>query len=152
MTIKNILITIVVLLAPMYLSFAEDDKKPPVKAEPKMSSPKGAKVYIIYPKDGKTVNKKFPVKFGVKKMGVAPAGIKFPNTGHHHLIIDGAKFDMKLPLPMSDTIKHFGAGQTETLLELKPGKHTLKLVFADHLHRIHEPAVISDEITITVKE
>ena len=91
MTIKNILITLVVLLVPMHLSFAEDDKKPTAKAEPKMSSPKGAKVYIIYPKDGKTVNKKFPVKFGVKKMGVAPAGIKFPNTGHHHLIIDGAK-------------------------------------------------------------
>ena len=152
MTIKTLLITLVILLSPIHLSFAEDDKKPTAKAEPKMSSPKGAKVYIIYPKDGKTVKKKFPVKFGVKKMGVAPAGIKFPNTGHHHLIIDGAKYDMKLPLPMSDTIKHFGAGQTETLLELKPGKHTLKLVFADHLHRIHEPAVISDEITITVKE
>ena len=92
------------------------------------------------------------IKFGVKKMGVAPAGIKFPNTGHHHLIIDGAKFDMKLPLPMSDKIKHYGAGQTETVIELEPGKHTLKLVFADHLHRLHEPPVISEEITITVKE
>ena len=85
-------------------------------------------------------------------MGVAPAGIKFPNTGHHHLIIDGEKFDANLPLPMSENLKHFGAGQTETVLELKPGKHTLKLVFADHLHRLHEPPVISEEITITVKE
>ena len=152
MTIKSILITLLILLAPTHLCLAEDKEKPTVKTEPKMSSPKGAKVYIIYPKDGKTVKKKFPVRFGIKKMGVAPAGIKFPNTGHHHLIINGAKFDMKLPLPMSETIKHYGAGQTETLLELKPGKHTLKLVFADHLHRTHQPAVISEEITITVKE
>ena len=65
--------------------------------EPKMASPKGAKVYIIFPKDGKTVKKKFLIRFGVKKMGVAPAGIKFPNTGHHHLIIDGAKYDNKHP-------------------------------------------------------
>lgn len=120
--------------------------------EPKMASPKGAKVYIIFPKDGKTVKKKFLIRFGVKKMGVAPAGIKFPNTGHHHLIIDGAKYDNKLPLPMTDKIKHFGAGQTETMIELEPGKHTPKLVFADHLHRLHEPPVISEEITITVKE
>ena len=53
---------------------------------------------------------------------------------------------------MSDKIKHYGAGQTETVIELEPGQHTLKLVFADHLHRLHEPPVISDEITITVKE
>ena len=120
--------------------------------EPKASSPKGAKVYIIFPKDGKTVKKKFAVKFGLKGMGIAPAGIKFPNTGHHHLIIDGAKFDMNLPLQASDQIRHFGAGQTEAIIELPPGKHTLQLVLGDHLHRPHDPPVISKTITVTVEE
>ena len=152
MSIINTIVTAAVILITSSILSAEESKKPAPKAEPKMASPKGAKAYIIFPKDGKTVKKKFLVRFGLKKMGIAPAGIKFPNTGHHHLIIDGAKFDANLPLLMSETLKHFGAGQTETFLELKPGKHTLKLVFADHLHRVHEPPVISEEITITVKE
>lgn len=152
MSIINTITTAAIILITSSILSAEESKKPAPKAEPKMASPKGAKAYIIFPKDGKIVKKKFLVRFGLKKMGIAPAGIKFPNTGHHHLIIDGAKFDMTLPLPMSETLKHFGAGQTEAILELKPGKHTLKLVFADHLHRLHEPPVISEEITITVKE
>ena len=151
MSIIKTFVTATVILITSGILSAEESKKEPV-AEPKMASPKGAKVYIIFPKDGKTVKPKFLVRFGLKKMGVAPAGIKFPNTGHHHLIIDGEKFDANLPLPMSENLKHFGAGQTETVLELKPGKHTLKLAFADHLHRLHEPPVISEEITITVKE
>ena len=121
-------------------------------AEPKVASPKGAKVYIILPKDGKKVKKKFTIKFGLKGMGIAPAGIKFPNTGHHHLIIDGAKFDMNLPLQASDQIKHFGGGQTEATIELPPGKHTLQLVLGDHLHRPHDPPVISKAISVTVEE
>ncbi|MEC7862020.1 MAG: DUF4399 domain-containing protein [Verrucomicrobiota bacterium] len=152
MSIINTIATATLILITSSILSAEESKEPAPKAEPKMTSPKGAKAYIIFPKDGKTVKKKFLVRFGLKKMGIAPAGIKFPNTGHHHLIIDGTKFDTNLPLPMSETLKHFGAGQTETFLELKPGKHTLKLVFADHLHRVHEPPVISEEITITVKE
>ena len=137
---------------------ADEAKKHAAKAkheagtEPKATSPKGAKVYIILPKDGKKVKKKFTVKFGLKGMGIAPAGIKFPNTGHHHLIIDGAKFDMNLPLQASDQIRHFGAGQTEAVLELPPGKHTLQLVLGDHLHRPHDPPVISKAITVTVEE
>jgi len=152
MSIIKTFVTATVILITSGILSAEEFKKSEPKTEPKMTSPKGAKVYIIFPKDGKTVKPKFLVRFGLKKMGIAPAGIKFPNTGHHHLIVDGAKFDMNIPLPMSDNLKHFGAGQTETFLELKPGKHTLKLVFADHLHRLHEPPVISEEITITVKE
>ena len=142
MSILNTIATATVILITSSILSAEESKEPAPKAEPKMTSPK----------DGKIVKKKFLVRFGLKKMGIAPAGIKFPNTGHHHLIIDGTKFETNLPLPMSETLKHFGAGQTETILELKPGKHTLKLVFADHLHRLHEPPVISEEITITVKE
>ena len=48
----------------------------------------GAKVYIISPKDGDTVSSPFTVQFGLKGMGIAPAGVTQANTGHHHLLID----------------------------------------------------------------
>jgi len=84
-------------------------------------------------------------------MGIAPAGIKIENTGHHHLLIDtDAPADMSQPLPASDKVVHFGKGQTETTLTLPPGKHTLQLLLADQNHIPHNPPVISKKITITV--
>jgi len=117
----------------------------------KRKSPKGAKVYIISPKNGKTVGKKFTVRFGLKGMGVAPAAIDKENTGHHHLLIDVDKLpNLDLPLAATDNIRHFGGGQTEVQLELPPGKHTLQLVLGDWIHLAHAPPVISKKITITV--
>lgn len=121
---------------------------------PKTPSPAGARCYIISPKDGETVGRTFTVQFGLKGMGVAPAGITITNTGHHHLLIDideSNKPDFNLPLPMTDQIKHFGGGQTETELTLSPGKHTLQLVLGDYLHIPHNPPVVSEKITVTVK-
>lgn len=115
-------------------------------------SPEGAKTYIVSPKNGAKVKGAVKVVFGVQGMGVAPAGIKMENTGHHHLLIDTEKLpEMDKPLVASDTLKHFGGGQTEVELELKPGKHTLQLIFADHLHTPHAKPVVSKKITITVK-
>ena len=114
-------------------------------------SPAGAKVYFIEPKNGAEVKGPVKVVFGLAGMGVAPAGTQKDNTGHHHLVIDGAAFDATRPLPVSDQIKHFGNGQTETTVTLAPGKHTLQLVLGDWKHQPHSPAVISETITITVK-
>ena len=117
----------------------------------KRKSPKGAKAYIISPKDGKTVGKKFTVRFGLKGMGIAPAAIDKENTGHHHLLIDVDKLpNLDLPLVATDNIRHFGGGQTEVQLELPPGKHTLQLVLGDWIHLAHDPPVLSKKITITV--
>jgi hypothetical protein len=119
---------------------------------PKTKSPAGAVAYIISPRDGDTVTSPFTVQFGLKGMGVAPAGINFTNTGHHHLLIDVTEMpDFKLPLPATDKIKHFGLGQTETELSLPAGRHTLQLVLGDLLHIPHDPPVVSKKITITVK-
>jgi hypothetical protein len=91
--------------------------------------------------------------FGLKGMGIAPAGVAFENTGHHHLLIDTeVPADLSQPLPATDNIKHFGKGQTETELTLTPGKHTLQLLLGDNLHVPHDPAVKSQKITITVKQ
>jgi hypothetical protein len=114
-------------------------------------SPAGAEVYIIAPADGATVTSPVTVRFGLKGMGVAPAGIAFDGAGHHHLIIDTDLPPLNAPIPADAHHVHFGKGQTETTVELKPGKHTLQLLLGDQLHMPHDPAVVSKKITVTVK-
>ena len=116
------------------------------------AAPPDASVYIISPKDGDTVTNPFRVQFGLSGMGVAPAGIDKPNTGHHHLLIDvNEPLDPNEPIPQDKTHLHFGAGQTEARIELLPGKHALQLVLGDAKHYPFNPPVISKKITITVK-
>ena len=116
-------------------------------------SPKGAKVYIVNIKDGDTVKSPFLVQFGLSGMGVAPAGVQKENTGHHHLLIDTklTAEQMKAPLPADDYHKHFGGGQTETMVTLPKGKHTLQLVLGDWSHVPFSPPVMSGTITVTVE-
>ncbi len=119
---------------------------------PRTPAPAGAEVYFESPADGATIQGPVTVRFGLKGMGVAPAGIRFDNTGHHHLLIDtDVPADLAQPLPATEHVVHFGKGQTETTITLPPGKHTLQLVLGDALHIPHEPPVISKKITITVK-
>ena len=100
-------------------------------ADDRTPSPAGAEVYIVSPADGATVSSPVTVIFGLKGMGVAPAGTERENTGHHHLIIDAPLPPMGEPIPSDDSHKHFGGGQTETTVELAPGTHTLQLLLAD---------------------
>lgn len=121
-------------------------------AQERQPSPEGAKVYFIDLLDGARLTSPFVVRFGLSGMGVAPAGIKLPNTGHHHLLINAAlPEDLGQPLPMTDNYRHFGGGQTEVSLDLPKGEHTLQLMLGDYLHIAHEPAVVSEVITITVE-
>jgi hypothetical protein len=116
------------------------------------ASPAGAEVYIISPADGARVASPVRVQFGLKGMGIAPAGIAFEGSGHHHLLIDtDPPADLSQPLPTSEHVVHFGKGQTETELKLAPGKHTLQLLLGDQLHVPHKPPVMSKKITIEVK-
>ncbi len=115
-------------------------------------APEGAKVYFIEPADGATVPATFTVKFGLTGMGVAPAGTDREHTGHHHILINLETLpDLSKPLPANENIKHFGGGQTETVLTLEPGQHTLQLLLGDHNHIPHDKPVISEKITITVE-
>ena len=116
-------------------------------------SPEGAEVYIISPADGAVVSSPVTVKFGLKGMGVAPSGVDHANTGHHHLLIDVSELpDLDKPIPSDAQHIHFGGGQTETTIDLAPGKHTLQLLLGDKAHIPHNPPVISKKITITVKK
>ncbi|HEB93513.1 MAG TPA: DUF4399 domain-containing protein [Gammaproteobacteria bacterium] len=113
-------------------------------------SPEGARLYIISPANGETVNKIVTVKFGLQGMGVSPAGLDKAATGHHHLLIDGEKLP-DLNKPMGNEVIHFGGGQTEKTIELSEGRHTLQLILGDHRHIPHNPPVISEKITIFVQ-
>ena len=100
-------------------------------------------------KSGFSFRSPFWIDFGIRGMGVVPAGNKNPKAGHHHLLIDTPlPLDYQGKIPFSDTHKHFGKGQTGAALDLSPGPHTLRLLFADHEHRPY--FVYSPEITVTV--
>ena len=115
------------------------------------ASPAGASVYFIAPQDGATVSNPVTVLFGLKGMGVAPAGVDKAKTGHHHLLIDTALEDYENAVPSDKMHRHFGGGQTQTSVALTPGTHTLQLVLGDQNHIPHKPPVQSQKITITVK-
>lgn len=118
----------------------------------RMPAPEEATVYFIGLEDGARVESPVRVRFGLRGMGVAPAGVGQKHTGHHHLLIDTGLPPLDRPVPSDENHRHFGAGQTETTIELAPGTHTLQLLLADHRHIPHEPAVKSDRITIHVAE
>ncbi|WP_343264882.1 DUF4399 domain-containing protein [Kordiimonas laminariae] len=120
-------------------------------ADERTPSKEGAEVYFISPKNGEIISGPVTVKFGLKGMGIAPAGVEQEGTGHHHLIIDAPLPPVDDYIPMDENHRHFGGGQTEVTIELKPGKHTLQLLLADQYHLPHLPALYSEKITITVK-
>ncbi len=115
-------------------------------------APTGAVVYIISPSHGEVVRSPVVVKFGLKGMGVAPAGVDKINTGHHHLLIDVTKTPSSdAALPSDIHHRHYGGGQTEATILLSPGNHILQLIMGDRNHVPHDPPIISESITITVE-
>jgi hypothetical protein len=119
---------------------------------PRSDRPADAVVYFIAPSAGETVQSPVTVRFGLREMGVAPAGVERAGTGHHHLIIDAELPPLDLPDPATEHYRHFGLGQTQIVLELPPGEHSLQLLLGDHLHIPHDPAVVSERISISVEE
>jgi hypothetical protein len=122
-------------------------------ALPRTAAPESALTYLLSPANGATVTSPFTIRFGLRGMGVAPAGVTTPNTGHHHLLIDVETLPPdNLPIPNDANHRHFGLGQTETEVTLPPGQHTLQLVLGDALHIPHQPPVRSEKITISVAQ
>ncbi len=117
------------------------------------TAPDNAEAYFINLKDGDVVKSPFLIQFGLRNFGVAPALVDWPNTGHFHLIIDGAPVDYNAPIPetKAGAYIHYGLGQIEGTVSLPPGKHTLQILMADHEHVPHTPVVKSKVITITVE-
>lgn len=128
----------------------------PVAAQ-ETPAPDDARVYFVNLEDGATVTSPVTVIFGLSGMGVAPAGIEKEMTGHHHLLVNRPAFgsedaeELAFGIPADDNHVHFGGGQTETVVELPPGTHTLQLVMGDLNHVAHVAPVMSEVITITVE-
>ena len=122
------------------------------------AAPEGASVYFVNLKDGDTATSPVKIVFGLSGMGVAPAGVEKQHTGHHHLLIDrpplgegpDGEDELLYSLPADENHMHFGGGQTEVVIELAPGAHTLQLVMGDMNHIPHDPPVVSEVITIRV--
>ena len=122
-----------------------------LQAQPRTPSPPGARVYFQSPTDGSHVSQRFTVRIGLKNMGVAPAGVIKAGTGHHHLLVDADMVPFDQPIPSDYNHIHLGNGQTEIVLTLPPGRHTLQLLLGDHDHMVHVPPVMSEKITIYVR-
>lgn len=107
-------------------------------------------VSILEPANGATVASTFKVRFGVKGMSVAPAGEIVANSGHNHLLINRTSVPAGQSVPFDDQHKHFGAGQTETMVTLPPGQYTLTSQFANGAHQSYG-SPMSSTIRVTVK-
>jgi hypothetical protein len=125
---------------------------PPAAALARKPAPAGAMAYIIEPADGARVTSPVRVVFGLKGIGVAPAGVERNDAGHHHLLVDAPMpADLGVPIANDEQHRHFGGGQTEVDLTLAPGRHTLQLLLGDHLHIPHDPPIASSVVTIEVQ-
>ena len=113
-------------------------------------SPEGAKSYFINLKDGDNVKSPLLIRFGLtEQMGIAPALADWPDTGHFHLIIDSKPPNPDRPI--SNKHLHLHKGQTQAIVELKQGPHTLQIVMGDYSHIPHDPPVMSEQITVNVE-
>jgi hypothetical protein len=119
----------------------------------RIPAPEGARVFFISPADGDTVSSPVTFLFGAERIGIAPAGVEFPNTGHHHLLINVAldEIDFDADIPADERHRHFGGGQTMVTLDLPAGTHTFMLLMGDDLHVPHDPPLMSEIITVTVE-
>ena len=142
---RHVVTTLVVAIASCGAAFAQSQRT----GGPTPSAP-GAEVYFIDLKDGTTVPAKLKIYFGLRNMGVAPAGSDRENSGHHHLLIDTELPPLDQPIPNDFNHLHFGAGQTETEITLKPGAHTLQLLMGDKDHIPHTPPVMSPLVRVRV--
>src|SRR6202049_1888642 len=143
--------TLVSILVPFLGGFILSDTALSQTGGPTPSPPEAA-VYFIGLKDGDTLPTKATLHFGLRGMGVAPAGSDRANSGHHHLIVDAPTPALNTEIPNDFQHLHFGAGQTETEVNLPPGEHTLQLVFGDKNHVPHSPPVMSDRIKVKVAD
>ncbi|MEW8658231.1 MAG: DUF4399 domain-containing protein [Candidatus Thiodiazotropha endolucinida] len=117
--------------------------------------PPGARVFFIDIEDGAVVDSPFKVKFGIEGFGITPAGTKGKirhQAGHHHLLINVDQLpDLDSPIPRDEQHLHFDKGETEAVLDLPPGTHTLQLLLGDEDHEPQDPVLMSEKITVKVK-
>ncbi len=104
-------------------------------------------------KNGDKVTSPFVAKFGMSYWGIAPAKQVHPRTGHHHLLVDRPLPEqLGKAIPFDDGHRHFGKGQMEAVLDLPPGKHTLRILLADAQHIPQFVYSKQVEVTVTARD
>ena len=151
-------LVLIAVIAPTILAAQTIVKQEPKNPAPEVAglerlpSPPGASVKFRNLKDGDVVGRSFRVKFDITGMKVRAAGTDDENSGHHHLLIDVDELPpLNLPLPKNEAVHHFGKAEKSAVISMPPGEHTLQLLFADYRHIPHDPPVMSEKISITVK-
>lgn len=92
------------------------------------------RVFFKWPKNGTTVASPVFIDMGVEGMLIEPAGVVKEGYGHHHILINQKFWPIGEVIPASDSTLHYGKGQTDTSIELAPGKYLISLQFADGVH------------------
>jgi hypothetical protein len=133
-------------------AWSQEPEEPDEVAASITRSAEGADVYLISPAAGAIGLSPITVVFGLKGMGVAPAGVEHDGAGHHHLLVDADPPPAGEPIPEDDQHIHLDGGETQLTLELPAGEHTLQAVFADHAHRPHDPALMSPRVKVDIIE
>ena len=124
----------------------------PVSSNDGQHSDINKRIFFINLSDGESVTSPVTVQFGINGMNIVPAGINKPMSGHHHLLINLENLpDMTKPIPADKNHLHFGKGQTETIIELPKGKHSLQLLLGNYIHVPHKVPFLSEKIEIIVE-
>lgn len=114
---------------------------------------KSAEVFIANLEDGAVVQSPVQIEFGARHIEIAPVGVNIHRSGHHHLLINVDEPEaMDDVIPFDANHRHFMNGETEAVIELPPGEHTLQLVLGDEEHLPWAEHLVSERITITVVE
>jgi hypothetical protein len=118
------------------------------------SPPEDARVFFIEPTDGAVVASPVRIEMGIENFGITPAGTEGRirhTSGHHHVLVDVETLpSMDAPIPRDAQHLHLDGGETELMLDLPPGRHSLQLLLGDEDHEPHAPPLLSERIWITV--
>ena len=86
----------------------------------------------------------------VEGMTVKPAGAIEEGTGHFHILINKEAIAEGQVIVNDEFHKHYGKGQTEDTIDLKPGDYRVTLQFANGAH-VSYGSAWSQTISLKVK-
>ena len=110
------------------------------EAAPEGPKPAGTVAFKTL-KSGDHVKSPLEVCMTIEGLKVEPAGEVKEGSGHHHILVDVLLGDLGKPIPKDAEHIHLGDGSSCKTLELKPGPHTLRLLFAKGDHVPYDPPV-----------
>lgn len=111
----------------------------------------GKRVYFGNLEDGASVESPLKVQMKAENLIVEPASLGVnEGHGHFHILVDASLAPSSEPIPKDAQHIHYGNGQSEAVLDLPEGKHTLILQFAKGDHVPYDPPLYQQvQVTVT---